>query len=410
MSSALKNIIIVYDYADINGGAAKVAIQSAIALSELDYNVYFFAACAPINESLKKSKVNIKCLEIDDINHGSKLSSVTKGIWNKSVKKEFTNFIEQFSPKETIVHIHGWTKALTSAVVKVSCDKGFKTVITLHDYFTLCPNGGFYNFKKQEICTKDPMSISCRFCNCDKRSYVQKQWRVARQIVQDKNVRLNNNIAYISISQKNEDVVKIFVKSQKFYRVENPIQLSSYQVEDCSKSNIFLCVGRVCEEKGTDLFCKAITELKKDHDIQGLVVGDGVLCEQLKKEYPLICFEGWKSSDEVQDYIQKARVLVFPSRWYEGAPLTIIEAMSAGVPCIVSDCTSATEIVSNEKNGFVFSSGSYESLKNKMIDVLDDNLLQSVQKEMKMSFDMSKYSDVTHIYRLVDVYNEVLTE
>lgn len=214
---------------------------------------------------------------------------------------------------------------------------------------------------------------------------------------------------YISISQKNEDVVKIFVKSQKFYRVENPIQLSSYQVEDCSKSNIFLCVGRVCEEKGTDLFCKAITELKKDHDIQGLVVGDGVLCEQLKKEYPLICFEGWKSSDEVQDYIQKARVLVFPSRWYEGAPLTIIEAMSAGVPCIVSDCTSATEIVSNEKNGFVFQTDNVQSLIEALRSTLNDDVVRKISNEIKNNIDFSFYNNENHVKRLIKVYTDILS-
>ena len=407
-SGKLRNIIIVYDYADINGGAAKVAIQSAIALSEMGYKVVFFAASEPVCEALHRSDVIVKCLGIDDINHGSKIESITKGVYNKEIEKTFSDFINRFSVEDTIVHVHGWVKALTSAVIKVSCKKGFKTLITLHDYFTLCPNGGFYNYKKQEICTKKPMSLSCRICNCDKRNYAQKLWRVSRQIVQDKNVRFNDNITYISISQQNEDVVKPFVRSQLFYRVDNPIQLSSSQVEDCSKSNVFLYVGRLSEEKGIDLFCRAITELKNDYDVQGLVVGNGVLYEHLKKEYPMISFEGWKSSDEVQKYIQKARVFVLPSKWYEGAPLSIIEAMSAGIPCIVSDCTSATEIITQNKNGFIFTSGSYESLKKKMMDALDDKLLRNVQTNMKKSFDREKYTEMTHVSNLIRVYNETL--
>ena len=73
MSEKLKNIIIVYDCAEINGGAANVAIQSAIALSSLGYNTYFFASSGPINEDLEKNKVYVKCLGLNDINHGSKL-------------------------------------------------------------------------------------------------------------------------------------------------------------------------------------------------------------------------------------------------------------------------------------------------------------------------------------------------
>ena len=40
----LKNVIVVCDYAYVEGGAAKVAIQTALALSrETNLNVYFFA-------------------------------------------------------------------------------------------------------------------------------------------------------------------------------------------------------------------------------------------------------------------------------------------------------------------------------------------------------------------------------
>ena len=155
----LENIIIAYDCAYINGGAAKVAIQSAIALSKLNYHVYFFAVTGPVDSDLQSSKVEVQCLGLNDINHGNRLSAAINGIWNKKVEKSFQTFLERFSPNNTIVHLHGWAKALSSAIVSVSERMGFNTLITLHDYFTLCPNGGLYDYKKQEICTKDPMSL-----------------------------------------------------------------------------------------------------------------------------------------------------------------------------------------------------------------------------------------------------------
>lgn len=408
MGKELKNIIIAYDCAYINGGAAKVAIQSAIALSEESFNVFFFAASGPEDEQLLKSQVTVKCLGIDDINHSSKLSAIKNGIWNKEVEREFNEYLSSFSPDKTIVHIHGWAKALSSAVVKVACDKGFKTLITLHDYFTLCPNGGFYDYQKQKICTRKPMSATCIFCNCDKRSYAQKIWRVTRQIVQDRNIRNNPNVAFISISQKNEDIVKPYIESKAFYRVDNPVQLAEYQIEDCSKSNRFLYIGRLSEEKGIELFCQAITELKVDNNIEGIVVGDGVLYETLKNEYPAIQFEGWKSPAEVQGYIRNARALVLPSKWYEGAPLTIIEAMSAGLPCIVSDCTSATEVIQDGVNGYVFETGNIESIKEKIIEACNNIGISDIQKHINRTFEYNKYTDVTHRRKLIDVYREVL--
>lgn len=408
MAKELKNIIIAYDCANINGGAAKVAIQSAIVLSHGNNKVYFFAASGPVDEQLQKSKVTVKCLGIDDINHGSKLAAIKNGIWNREVEREFGEFLTEFSPDETIVHIHGWAKALSSAVVKVACDKGFKTFITLHDYFTLCPNGGFYDYQKQEICTRKPMSLACMLCNCDKRNYAQKIWRVARQIVQDWSVRKNPNLAFISISQKNEDIVRPYVKSREFYRVDNPVQLAEYQIEDCSKSNRFLYIGRLSEEKGIELFCQAITELKVVNDIEGIVVGDGVLYETLKNAYPTVQFEGWKSAEEVQGYIQSARALVLPSKWYEGAPLTIIEAMSAGLPCIVSDCTSATEVIEDGINGLIFKNGNVSSLKSAIEKVLDKSIAINLQQNLMRTFEKRKYTDYTHTSILLKGYNEWL--
>lgn len=404
----LKNIIIVNDCAYINGGAAKVSIQSAIAFSNLNFNVFFFAATGPIDDGLKRSKVTVKCLGLDDINHGSVLTAIKNGIWNKTVGEEFLCFLRGFSPDDTIVHIHGWTKALSSVVVKISCDGGYKTVITLHDYFSICPNGGFYDYRKQKLCTKIPMSASCVFCNCDKRNYVQKCWRIVRQFVQDKNIRNNPDIVFVSISQRNENAVRPYVRSKKFYRIDNPVQLADKQICDSTSSNVFLYVGRLSEEKGVELFCQAVTELKTQYDIEGVVVGDGALLERLKDNYSEIRFEGWKSPEDVQKIMQISRVLVLPSKWYEGAPLTIIEAMSAGLPCVVSDCTSATEIVQDSINGYVFESGNVDSLKEKLIKTIDNIELLRVQKELLNTFRIERYMESTYIRNLTELYKELL--
>lgn len=408
MNKKLKNIIIVYDYAEINGGAAKVAIQSAIALAKMDYQVYFFAASGPVNQELQNSSVSVICLWIDDINHGSKLKAIKKGIWNKKAGNKFRDFLNQFSPIDTVIHIHGWVKALSSSIVKAA--HKFPIIVTLHDYFAVCPNGGFYNYRKQKICTKKPMSPECIFCNCDKRSFIQKSWRVIRQIVQDKSIRKNKNIIYISISQKIEDIIKPYVKSQHFCRIINPIQLAETQIDDCSKSNIYLYIGRLSEEKGIDLFCEAITQLKKENNIEGVVVGDGPFRDYLAEKYKDIYFEGWKMPKEVRNYIQKARALILPSKWYEGAPLTIIEAMSAGLPCIVSDCTSAVEQIIDGENGLIFVSNNYESLKEKILQTLDTKVMKSIETNLKKTFDNTPYSENTHIKSLVQLYEQWINQ
>ena len=69
----------------------------------LGYKVVFFAASEPVCEALHRSDVIVKCVGIDDINHGSKIESITKGVYNKEIEKTFSDFINRFSVEDTIV-------------------------------------------------------------------------------------------------------------------------------------------------------------------------------------------------------------------------------------------------------------------------------------------------------------------
>ena len=402
----IQNIIVVYDYAYVNGGAAKVAIQSAISLSEAGYTVYYYAAVGPVCDELMQSNVKVSCLGIKDINTDNPLKVLWNGIWNFEVEKDFDEFLSKFSINSTIIHFHGWTKALSVAPIKVADKKRFHIAITLHDYFAVCPNGGFYNYQENKLCKYKAMSLKCLACNCDKRSYFQKWWRCVRQSVQDFYVKRNENIHYISISGVNENLIRPYVKSEKFYRVDNPVEMSMNKKRNAEKEDYFLYVGRVSEEKGAELFCEAITQLKKsDVTARGIILGDGPLYEQLKAKYANVEFTGWLPSEEVQTYMESARCLVFPSKCYEGAPLTIIEAMSVGLPCIVSDCTSATEVIVDGYNGFVFRSNDVNILVNKMQSAMEDAQLDAVINRIETSMDFEHYTLAAYAKRLLVAFH-----
>ena len=211
----LKNVIIVCDCAHILGGIENVAFSSAKELVKQNINVYLFTSQGPVDQSLIDSGIHVICLnQYDMLSNPNRLLAVFQGLYNRTAYIRFENFLMDFSSHDTIVHFHSWTKALSSSLFYVTAKRHFKIVITLHDYFTVCPNGGFYNYQKKHICSYRPMSLSCIMCNCDARSYYQKIFRIIRQLFQCRALFCNKEINIISISNQTEKVIIPFIEKK----------------------------------------------------------------------------------------------------------------------------------------------------------------------------------------------------
>ena len=261
----ITNVVIVNDFDYIQGGASKVAIQTANIIKENNpnINVYFFSGDHNDLSNLNNSIINICTYQGEALKNKNKLKGAINGIYNFKAKKELNKLLNSLDNKETIIHIHGWTKCLSSSIYSSIFKMNFKNVLTLHDYFTACPNGGYFNYKTNKICKYNPMSVKCKKCNCDSRNYIFKIYRIIRQFVQNRIVKLNQNLQnVISISEFSENILKKTLnKNTNITRIYNPIDLDNEQQKVEFKNNeYYLYVGRVSKEKGVDIFCKALTE------------------------------------------------------------------------------------------------------------------------------------------------------
>ena len=364
--SHIKTVVIVNDFDYVEGGAAKVAMMTAEALVDAGYNTYLFSAVtkkdAPKIDGVKYVSTN----QYPSLSDPNKIRGALNGLYNFKAARCFKNLLKTLDNKTTLIHIHTWTKALSSCVWNVANSLHFPVYLTCHDYFSVCPNGGFFDYKKLEICHRKPLSMKCLRCNCDSRNYAIKLYRFVRCFVQNKIVNIfKKTTKFISISDFSEIVLKEnFSKEVVFERVYNPIdEFKCAEKINPAVNEYFLFAGRLSKEKGCELFCQAITDLK----LKGVVVGDGPDGERLRSKFSndYVQFVGWKNRDEVFEYMKKAKALVFPSLWYEAAPLTVPEALSIGLPCIVSNCCAARDYIQSDKDGLIFSS--LEDLKKKLL-------------------------------------------
>lgn len=404
------NVIIVNDFAHVNGGAGQVAIMTAKLLAGNGHRVIFFASVGPVGQELENvQNLSVVCLDQKDIlRDPNRLRAVFQGVWNLRAAKAFASVLSECSTNDTIVHIHALSKSISSSIIPVAKHNGFRIAYHLHDYGIACPNLGFYDYQKGEICSRKAMSMSCVLHHCDSRSFLHKGWRVLRQFVQYHFGGLPNNIdTMIYISTFSRRILEPYLpKGQHLAFLPNLIDVKHSERIRSERNQLYLFIGRFAPEKGAELFAHAAARLS----IPAVFIGAGECEDELRTIYPQAEFPGWLSQEEIEQYFLRARALVFPSKWYEGQPLTVLEALSHGIPTVVSDvCAARDEIVDGE-TGLLFQSGSLDSLCEEIKKLTADHLVARLSVGAYERYWGREYGEQVYVHRLEEIYRITLSE
>ncbi|MCC2642180.1 MAG: glycosyl transferase group 1 [Nitrospira sp.] len=396
-------IVVVNDFAYVNGGSAQVALVSAKALAAREYNVILFAAVGPASTDLHQPNLSTICLgQHEIVEDPNRLRAFVQGIWNLRASREMARLLRQLDPAATIIHIHGWTKALSASVVRQAVVRGFSVVCTLHDYFSACPNGAFFHYPKAEACHLRPLSFACIASACDKRNFAHKLWRVARQIVQQRMGRLPGGIhQFIVPSELCRGLLqKTLPPSSTTYLVRNPIDMPKREPVTVEANPAYIFLGRLAIEKGCLLLARA------GHQVGCPVtfVGDGECRESIEKESPSAVITGWCDRLELIHALSNGRVLVAPSLCYETQGLAVVEAAALGIPAIVADTSAASESVVDGVTGLCFKGGDLEDLAAKMRLMRDDDTARRMGRAAYDRYWSSPEHLESHVDRLEEIY------
>lgn len=354
-------VVLVVDHAHVTGGQARVAFDSAAGLKRRGHEPIVFAAAGPVAAELEEAGIRTVCLGQQDlVGNGSVLAAATQGIWNAPAAAALADLLATLPRGRSVVHVHGWAKALSPSIAAPIAASGLPAVYTLHEYSLMCPNGGLLNYRTQEPCRLKPLSAACWATNCDSRSYARKLWRGARHVVMDRVAHMPacfSDIVTISRFQT-ETVGHLLPRSARVHLISNPIGVAPLGPKPAGPVGPLTFVGRISPEKGPLLFAEAARRT----GMEALFVGDGPLLGELKSRYPEVRTVGWQDPASVQRYLRDAGALVFPSIWYEGQPLTVLEAKALGTPVIVSDGCAGREAIEDGVSGLWFRRNDAENL------------------------------------------------
>jgi len=298
----------------------------------------------------KLGKQNVFYYEVsnDDI---SKFKLIF-GIWF-SVKyyKEVKKIIQD--NHIDLVHIHNFYPLLTPSIFKASKDAGAKVVHTLHNYRLWCISGIFYrdDYGICELCTKNKLSLQGIVNKCYRKSLLQS---VVAQLSFwfYRFTKVFDNIDYFFIlTQFQKDkIIDLGIDKNKIILKPNSLKMN-FNIQQDKKDYIY--VGRLEESKGIYKLLEVWNTVDDKYILT--IIGGGEIEESLKIKYfkKNIIFKGKCSREETFKSISKSKYLIQPSIWYETFGLTIIEAMSFGVPVIGFDIGTRKDFIDDGINGFL---------------------------------------------------------
>jgi peptidoglycan/LPS O-acetylase OafA/YrhL/glycosyltransferase involved in cell wall biosynthesis len=400
------NIVVLNDFCYVQGGASKVAIDEAISLSKAGANVIFIGAVGPPCADLLQAPLRVECLNQHELLSVARHPAVAlQGIWNLKAARATRAILETLPRDRTIVHLHGYTKALTTSPIRIARRLGFKVVCTLHDFFAACPNGAFFDYVSGKPCERRALSASCIVRQCDKRNYGHKLFRVVRGTVQRYRGQFPIAVSdYISLSRRSAAVLAPYLpREARLHPLQNVIDVASDPPADVARNQNILCVGRLDQEKGVLLIAEQAIQL----GLPIIFVGDGPLREQIE-QIPGSVVTGWIPAERVQLYLNAARCLIFPSLWYETYGLVVSEAAARGIPAIVSDISAAAERIEDGVTGWVFRNGDGADLARCLRLIESDNLVGEAGRAAYRAFWANAETRDTHAGNLATIYRRAM--
>jgi glycosyltransferase involved in cell wall biosynthesis len=401
-------VVIVCDFGEPNGGAAQVAVTSARALADAGVDVTYVSAIGPAGATLDHSRIDTRCLGMDSVwDRPNSLAAASRGIWNRRARAALEAILCGLPRAETVVHFHQWSKALSPSVLLAPRRFAFPAIVSLHDYFFVCPNGAFYHFGRQAVCALAPLSAACLGSRCDRVSRAHKAVRVMRQFATRRAVaRAGKGLAVLNVSAFAEHIVDRFIPEvHPRFVLPSPVDARCAPPVRVAENKAFLFVGRLTEEKGV----LGLARLAWDAGLPLVVVGDGPLLGELSALGGSVRCTGWLDRVGVEAELAAARALIFPSRWYETGGLVVGEALARGVPAVVSRITAPADDIIDGVSGLVVPSSDAVSLLAAMRRLQDDGEAARMGAAAYCRYWSKPRTEANYAARLIEIYRAVLS-
>lgn len=343
----------------------------------------------------------------DGVNGKNPVSLLLDTIWSRETYRKVRDVIRREEPD--ILHAHNTFPLISPSVYDAAETEDVPVVQTLHNYRLLCPAATFFRAGRVcEDCLNKtvPWPSIPRACYRDSRpatGVTAAMLAVHRTLGTWK----NKVAAYIALSD--------FARS-KFIEgglpIEKVLVKSNFLDPDPGRGKqdggYALFVGRLAPEKGITTLLKAWTEVGESFPLE--IAGDGSMAGLVAKAAEQgsgVRYLGWLRREAVLERMRHASVLIVPSNWYEGFPMTIVEAFAMGLPVIASKLGTMSSLIDHGRTGLHFVPGDPADLAAKVHHFRrHPEQAAYMGGQARCEFE-TKYTSAHNYEQLITIYNRV---
>lgn len=341
---------------------------------------------------------------------GRDVGAALRTVWNGAAAREIGQLVRE--RRIEVVHFHNTFQTISPAAYRAARSAGAAVVQTLHNYRLLCPASTLFRdgHPCEDCVGRLPWPAVQHACYRGSRAasgVVAAMLGTHRALgTYSRDVDL-----YVALTEQARDV---YVRGG--LPADRLVVKPNFLADDPGMGDgggegvdgdYALYVGRLTPEKGVATLLEAWRTLGPELPLR--IVGDGPLAPEVSaaaRGQPGVAFFGQQPQAEVRRLMRSARLLVFPSEWYEGLPMTLIEALATGLPVVASRIGAAGSVIEHGQTGRHFRPGDAADLAAQVRWLLAHPAdLGRMRGQARLAYE-ARYTAPANVRALLALYEE----
>lgn len=346
---------------------------------------------------------------------------------NDKIEKEFERYLDLYQPD--VVDIHHLS-CLSTTIIRSIKKRKIPIVLTLHDYWMICPKGQRLkdddltlcekiDRKRCTSCLRPTLSVRKGYLPGFLRRFFPAQYKYQKELSSyDKHITKMLSMTDIIITPTEflkGEFVSYGVRQEKVKVIGHGLQSEPFEdfIKTPAKKIRFGFIGSVIPSKGVHILVEAFNKFRRDDislSIHGKILpfhGDTGYGERLKamiRPGADVTFHGGYENQHLTKILSEIDVLVVPSIWHETFSIVIREGFLAGIPVIASNIGAMEESIQHGQTGLLFECGSSNDLFEKTKMLVEN---EELRKRLSNN-DVKAKNMQENAQEIADLYKELI--